>query len=322
MPPLTSDAALFKERRGRHAPPGRVDRTTFARGGLYLFNGAVLDSRSLAVRRYAAHRNAVLLDSVPPLALSPDERSFARLDIAAGSGDAYVLKVTDIVTRETYALPIDRARTRFTLPERLDPAWVEHYFRWERGAGGTDRLVVRQGAAPPPYRGMLSAADRSGYREYRILPGAGIAARRACGIPGGGVQGRAIADTGGCVCARGSHRWPRRPHRLQQRRSSRRRVHGPRRRFATRRDHRREVRWRVGNGGVRPAFHAVTSFVAGARLPLAFSALEPQPDRPAREGIGKRAVGVPRPFVPDVSRRHVELAPGSAQRVGETRHRA
>ncbi len=169
MPPLTADTAVFEAHRGKHAPRGRIDRTTYARGGLYLFNGAVLDTRSLAVRRFAAHRNAASLDSVPPLALSPDERSFVRVDVAAGSSDAYVLAVTDTLTRETYALPIDQARTRFAAPDRLDPAWVAHYFRWDRDAGGVDRLVAREGVAPLPYRGILTS-DGSGYREYRIQP--------------------------------------------------------------------------------------------------------------------------------------------------------
>ena len=169
MPPLTADVAVFDASRGRSAPRGRIDRATYARGGLYLFNGAVLDTRSLAVRRFAAHRNAASLDAVPPLALSPDERSFVRLDLAAGSSDVYVLAVTDTVTRETYALPIDQARMRFAAPDLLDPAWVAHYFRWDRGAGGVDRLVVREGVAPLPYRGMLTR-DGSGYREYRIQP--------------------------------------------------------------------------------------------------------------------------------------------------------
>jgi hypothetical protein len=150
-------------------PAGRVERANYARPGHYLFPGAVLDTRNLVVRRFAATESQDALDAIPPLALSPDERSFAVLAYADGARDTHALKVTDIQTRQAYALPLDKAAMRYTRPEQLDPAWVDHYFAWERGPAGTDRLVARAGVAPLPYRGTLSA-ERSSYREYRVAP--------------------------------------------------------------------------------------------------------------------------------------------------------
>jgi hypothetical protein len=112
-----------KAARDLRAPAGRVDRTLYASPGLYRVDGAVLDTRSLAVHRYAAHRAPAKLDAVPPLALSPDERSFAQLDFAPGSCDQHVLKVTDLEGERMPAAPDAFARA-----VRIDGDVVHVYY--------------------------------------------------------------------------------------------------------------------------------------------------------------------------------------------------
>jgi hypothetical protein len=58
---------------------------------------------------------------------------------------------------------------RYARLEALDPAWVDHHFRWERGADGADRLVERASFVPLAYRGELSV-ETGGYRTYKLEP--------------------------------------------------------------------------------------------------------------------------------------------------------
>lgn len=164
---LTSDADLFT--RAKDLPPltGRVDRRLFAGSGMFLVGGAVLDTTHLTVRRFSARPKAIVNTDLPPVSLSPDGRSFAQIGFDQQSSDLRVLHVTDTVTGETYVVPIDAAFTRLADIYAVDPAWVAHYFAWERGPDQVDRLVVRKDAKPLPYRGKLST-ERDGYREYRL----------------------------------------------------------------------------------------------------------------------------------------------------------
>ena len=166
---LTSDTARLRLVRHREAPRGRIDRLTFDRGGLYLFGQVVLDTRTLTVRRFTGDSTLTGIPSVPPLGLSPDERSFVRYDYADHSTEKPVLAVTDFVADRSYSLPIDETRMRYATLDALDPAWVAHHFRWERGGDGVDRLVERTNFIPLPYRGALSV-EADGYRSYKLEP--------------------------------------------------------------------------------------------------------------------------------------------------------
>jgi len=68
----------------------------------------------------------------------------------------------------SYPVRLDPVRTRYVDMDLLDPAWVRHYYAWERPAGDLDRLVKRAGVAPLPFRGRLTLDH--GYREYRVAP--------------------------------------------------------------------------------------------------------------------------------------------------------
>jgi hypothetical protein len=174
---LTADTAVFRASRRHGARRGQFDRATFGRGGLFLLGRAVIDTRSLAVRPFASAADANEVPSVPPLALSPGERSFARFGYADGSAERPALIVTDFVADSTYVVPIDRARMRYGSFERLDPAWVAHHFVWRRDGDSAERLVERDGLVPLPYRGEIVAEGETFY-AYRLEP-AGEALRSA-----------------------------------------------------------------------------------------------------------------------------------------------
>lgn len=170
LPPrrLTSDAAAFARAREMRPLVGRVDRRMFAEGGLYLVGSAILDTSAGTVRRFTAQAAGSVREDLLPVALSPDGRSFARLGFDGDSPETRVLHVIDTVADRAYAVPIDVARTRLASLEAVDPAWVAHYFSWEPGPDGADRLVARADATPLPYRGLLTT-DRDGYREYKLF---------------------------------------------------------------------------------------------------------------------------------------------------------
>src|SRR5690606_29034297 len=68
---------------------------------------------------------------------------------------------------DTYTLPIDRRRMRFTRAEDIDFAWVMHHFEWVPDDAGGHRLAERGDFRPLPYRGRVSD-EPSGYRGYHL----------------------------------------------------------------------------------------------------------------------------------------------------------
>jgi hypothetical protein len=167
---LTSDSSQFHGASKRKAVRGRIDRTSYAQPGLFHFLGAVLDTRQLVVRRFGSDTTINNNVYLAPFALSPDERSFVTYATTDDSARAPLLVVTDFIANRTYTLPIDPARMRYATLESLDPTWVNHHFVWQRGRDGSDRLVVRGGFVPIPYRGEVSV-EKDGYRTYRIEKG-------------------------------------------------------------------------------------------------------------------------------------------------------
>jgi len=153
-------------------PGGRelaVHRKRMA-GGRYLLLGdwTVLDTRTL--RGYALAR----LDGVfpgpyaVPIALSPDSGSFARLASGASPENQPIVLVHDFAAGASYALPVDRRAMRYNDLQEIGRAWIDHHFQWRRAEGGRDRLVVREGAAPLPYR--VHRMGDPGERSFSIQP--------------------------------------------------------------------------------------------------------------------------------------------------------
>jgi hypothetical protein len=156
---LTSELDRLHRSRGHQTLPGTVDRHTFAEGGMYLINEAVIDTRSLSVRRVRAGSESSPVPGVPPLALSPDEHSFVRAYLPEDySAERFVLRVIDLASDEAYTVPIHRSRMRNRWPDLLDPGWVSHHFAWVRGPDGLDRLVERPTFTPLPNQGRLTVS--------------------------------------------------------------------------------------------------------------------------------------------------------------------
>jgi hypothetical protein len=168
---LTSDTALFRAAAKWQTVNGRIDRISYSHPGLYRIGFAVVDTRALVVRHFSADSTVYDIPAVPPLGLSPDERSFVTYTYLSDSQPPQpMLLVTDAVANRTYTLPIDPARMRYAKFEALDPAWLDHHFEWTRGADGVDRLVQRRHFVPLPYKGELSV-ESDGYRTYRLEKG-------------------------------------------------------------------------------------------------------------------------------------------------------
>jgi hypothetical protein len=166
--PLTSDAAVYTAARRRVHVPGWVDRETFARAGLYLIRGVVLDTRNLTLRQIivVGPNGETRNPNVPPLGISPDERSIAWWAIT--SEDQPFIGVTDTVDGKHARLPVDRARMRVASFGQLDPAWLLHHFAWVHGPDGVDRLEARTDVTPLPYRGEYSNVND--YSHFKLEP--------------------------------------------------------------------------------------------------------------------------------------------------------
>lgn len=145
--PVTADTARVRAARTRHQVPGTVDRTTFAAPGLYLVQDALLDTRTLTVRRLPAEAGSYPVTSVPALAVAPDGRSFVRYTERT-TGARSQLTVYAMGGDGHYSLPVDTVRMPFRDLDALDAAWLARHFAWRRGPDGVDRLVAR--AAPAP----------------------------------------------------------------------------------------------------------------------------------------------------------------------------
>lgn len=168
-PVLTTDAERFARERDARLTAGWIDQTTFASSGSYLFEGALLITDPASVRRFAAPLTVLINVNVPPLGLSPDGRSIVRVAFPHDGTKGEVLVVTDAVTGTSTILPIDQKRLRVGTTRALDPRWLTHYFAWERGADGVDRLAIRQRVTPMPYQGFTTTTI-DGYHEYHVQP--------------------------------------------------------------------------------------------------------------------------------------------------------
>lgn len=167
--PITSDPARFKEARALVPLPGWLDRATFTAPGLYLTGNTVLDTRTLQHWTIATPA-PYPISEVPPLALSRDEHSFVRF-AHDGSEDNPVLVVVDFHANRSSAVPIDRARMRYSTYAAIDPAWVDHHFEWIRAGDGAETLAPRARFAVLPHTGEFTPNKPGQYQSYTIRPG-------------------------------------------------------------------------------------------------------------------------------------------------------
>jgi hypothetical protein len=167
--PITSDPVRFRDARALVPLPGWLDRVTFASPGLYLTSNTVLDTRTLQ-HWTVATPSPFPISEVPPLALSRDEHSFVRF-AHDGSEDNPVLVVVDFHANRSSAVPIDRARMRYSTYSTIDPAWVDHHFEWVRGSAGADTLAQRSSFTALPHIGEFTPNKPGQYQSYTIRPG-------------------------------------------------------------------------------------------------------------------------------------------------------
>jgi hypothetical protein len=166
---LTGDQAHFTAARSHQPVAGWIDRMSFARPGLFKVGAAILDSRDLTTTALVFPEGVQPETGVPPLDLSPDERSFAWL--AQGFDQEPRLGVTNWETGETYILPIERTRMRFNTASKLDPRWVQHHFHWTRAPTGFYVLTARRDFVVLPYQGDLELGRPGEYQGYALRPG-------------------------------------------------------------------------------------------------------------------------------------------------------
>lgn len=167
---LTSDSEVFARSKAAKPPRGRVDRNTFVSSPMLLFGSFVLNTRTLETYPVSEKVRGTIISSVPPLGISPDQKSYVRFHYGESGESEPMLTVFDFARARQYELPIDRVRMRYAELNDFTPAWVAHHFEWQRGTDGADSLVVRKNFAPIPYSGTIRE-DSTGKPEYRIPVG-------------------------------------------------------------------------------------------------------------------------------------------------------
>jgi hypothetical protein len=163
---LTSEQSRFTAAKGFVRVPGWIDRVSFAEPGLFQLHAAVIDTRNFTATKFLFPADASPNTEIPPLGLSPDERSFVWF--VQGSDKEPRLGVTNWRTSRSYLLPIDRASMRYNSESSLDVDWVGHHFEWRHGAEGADVLVERPNFKPLPYRGDLVLGKPGEYQSYTL----------------------------------------------------------------------------------------------------------------------------------------------------------
>ena len=119
--PLTNDVRSFAAGRDSDVVPGWVNRRTLSEPGLYRLGDVVVDARNLTATGFKTPDAVSVVSSVPPLAVSPDERRFAWFAYAGGSDETPALVVTNWQTSQSELLPMDPDRMRFPEADALDP---------------------------------------------------------------------------------------------------------------------------------------------------------------------------------------------------------
>jgi hypothetical protein len=137
---ITSEPARFHAD-GVRLDAGPVRAGALERGRLYLFNSAILDTRSFTVHNLALSQ---WIEDVPyraPLGVAPDGRSFVRVAYRTYHGERPALAVTDLRGEEPYTLDVRAAGEGDPLAA-ADPAWLLEHFEW-LPHGDTWRLAPR-----------------------------------------------------------------------------------------------------------------------------------------------------------------------------------
>ncbi len=192
--PLTNDARSFAAGRDSDVVPGWVDRRTMSEPGLYRLGHVVVDARRLTATDFKTPDEVSVVSSVPPLAVSPDERRFAWFAYAGGSDETPALVVTNWQTSQSELLRIDPDRMRFPDAGVLDPAWVAHHFEWVPADDGQHHLRERASFVPLPYRGTVTLGEAGAYQSYAVTPGSEELRKALVSVLVDGMRGERLPD--------------------------------------------------------------------------------------------------------------------------------
>lgn len=193
--PLTSDQQRFAAARDSSALRGWLDVSTFATPGLYALGQFLIDTRSLTWRTIEYVNRYPPQGSVPPLALSGDEKSYVMLAEDRELNQPALV----VINRESgagYGLPIERSRMRFADENEIGPDWVTHHFAWQPADGG-ERLVERPDFTVLPHHGMLHLTKAGEYQYYQLSPGGPLLREAIVGLLIERLGGQRLADDDG-----------------------------------------------------------------------------------------------------------------------------
>jgi len=157
----------------------RPDHVLELTGGRWLaiFGKTVLDTKTLAVHRYAFDSSS-LADfyvgdaSRTALAFSPAGTRF----VVKGERDRlgendpakyyeYALIAFDFETQQGTVLPVDLGRWRLPSGENIDAAFAQRMVGWRRGPDGREEAFLREDRRAPHWLGRLTE-----FKEYELQP--------------------------------------------------------------------------------------------------------------------------------------------------------
>jgi hypothetical protein len=151
---------------------GWLDTATFRAPGLYIAGAALLDTRTLVLTSHGWPNEPGHQGDIPPLALSPDERTVVWFSPGNGYDTPPGIATRRLDTGAIATFPLDHSRMRYRTPQLdMTPEWFAHHFEWLHDADGIDVLHARPDAVPLPYRGALSEGKPGEYQTYQLSPG-------------------------------------------------------------------------------------------------------------------------------------------------------
>ena len=192
--PLTNDLRRFAAGRDADVVPGWVDRRILGEPGIYRLGHVVVDARTLTATGFKTPDDVSADSSLPPLAVSPDERRFAWFAHTGGADQTPALISTDWQASESELLTIDPDRMRFPAPGTLDPAWVAHHFEWTPADDGRFHLRERESFVPLPYRGTVTLGEAGAYQGYSLSPGSDDLRTALMTVLVDGMRGERLPD--------------------------------------------------------------------------------------------------------------------------------
>lgn len=195
LAPVTTSIATLGWIDGPDGQPGSGRNVTIrdssresrhSRGGRYLLvnRKVVLDVNTLkrtvlpSEAATVGEPNGVFNATGDPCWLSPGRTQYAFVGDRGPEVNQpvvdmyYAVVVVDFLAGSAYAVPFDRNRTHYHIPESAPATWhhdwFAHYFRWTRDPEGRERLEFREDAKTLPWTGLLRRGEKGLVQRYDI----------------------------------------------------------------------------------------------------------------------------------------------------------